>query len=47
MDVKEYDVAPVNVLDYYYTPVPFTYQDFLDFKALVSATQTAILIENS
>ena len=47
MDIKEYDVDPVNVLDYYYTPIPFTYQDFLDFKTLVSTTQTAILIENS
>ena len=47
MDIKEYDTTPVNVFDYYYTPIPFTYQDFLDFKSLVSATQTAILIDNA
>ena len=47
MDIKENDVDPVNVLDYYYTPIAFTYQDFLDFKALVSATQTTILIDNA
>lgn len=46
MDVKENSIEPINVLDYYYTPIPFTYQDFLDFKTLVSDTQTQILINN-
>jgi len=46
MDVKENSVEPINVLDYYYTPIPFVYQDFLDFKALISDTQTQILINN-
>ncbi len=46
MDVKENSIEPINVLDYYYTPIAFTYQDFLDFKALISDTQTQILINN-
>jgi len=47
MDVKENSIEPINVLDYYYTPIDFSYQDFLDFKALVSDTQTAIIVNNS
>ena len=47
MDLKENSIEPINVLDYYYTPISFTYQDFLDFKALVSATQSAIIDQHS
>jgi len=46
MDVKENSLEPINVLDYNYDPIPFVYQDFIDFKALVSDTQSTILLNN-
>ena len=43
MDVKENSIVPINVLDMDYTPIPFIYKDFLDFKALVSNKQVDII----
>jgi len=46
LQIKEDSIEPINVKDCTYKIIPFTYQDFLDFKALVSDTQTAIIINN-
>jgi len=47
LQVKEDSIVPINVIDCTYKIISFTYQDFLDFKALVSDTQTAIIVNNS
>ena len=47
MDIKENSIEPVSVLDMNYTPITFTYDDFITFKWLVTAKQQEILKNNS
>ena len=47
MDVKENSVEPVYVFDYNYTPIPFVYQDFINYKSLVQDKQAEIITNNS